>query len=191
MRDEKAIVLLDRVPADEKVRGCIFKMQNEHFSETMVIISEEWIDRALEGRREAERRVALTPAHIEKVVRVLAAVRERDAMAIEREGVLGKPYIVDQSSEKGTPESTSAFRTQSLQGFERCRSMTPRLGGMDWIAVQWRCPREAEVPFSISQTNFQFEGLEIVGIRTGPGLVAIAQPPQVRVPQPEKSHAQD
>ncbi|WP_336981835.1 hypothetical protein [Altererythrobacter fulvus] len=178
--------------ADEPDKAkCVGMRVSGNFREgRLVIVDEEAaIPAAIEASKRAERERKFSAGRQDKVVRLLAAAKLRDSVALEREEVIGKPYIVEGDRWKKRPESTAPFSMDSLSNFDSCRAAKPRSSNLGWVTVQWNCPDDAGLPWKSVVTSFLFDELSVVKIQTGAGApISVSRPPSASGEASKSSH---
>ncbi|HZF45256.1 MAG TPA: hypothetical protein VEZ26_02895, partial [Sphingomonadaceae bacterium] len=178
--------------ADEPDKAkCVGMRVSGNFREGRLVIVEEEaaIPPAIEASKRAERERKFSAGRQDKVVRLLAAAKLRDSVALEREEVIGKPYVVDGDRWKKRPASTVPFSTDSLSNFDSCTAGKPRMGNLRWVTVQWDCPDDAGLPWKNVSTGFLFDELSVVKIQTGAGAPSsVSRPPPASDGASKSSH---
>lgn len=190
VRDGAVIVLSDKLPDHKQSVVCIFRNTLRKPNEDRVVFAdnETRIEAALKAKKEIAEQIAeegrLRPQRIAKVERVLDAIKRNDVTALGREGVLGKPYIVAGDRWKNTPPTNAVFNLKSLSAFGQCTPQRPWSGNVASLTVQWDCPEGTVLPWVSTATSFHFKDVDIVEIRTEPGLplVSARQSPSRTIP---------
>lgn len=180
LREDKIIVLGDKLPDLEQSLACLWRitLSKPGWEGVVYTESESKIDAALEQERQAVRHRELGPQRIEKIERLLAAIKRGDRVAIEREGVLGRPYVLSYDQPTRAPQPTTTFALESLKDFAACTPSRPRWSNVQWYTVLWTCPEGTPQPWSSTGTSFKFDELDIMLIRTAPG------PPMIKTVTP-------
>lgn len=186
------IVLVVPKLLDDPARAkCVGMRVSRILRESRLVIAENEaaIPAAIESSRQADRERAFSDVRRDKVVRVLAAARLRDSVALEREEVIGKPYVVEGDRWKKRPANTAPFSAESLSIFDNCIAGKPDAGSSRWVSVQWDCPDNAGLPWKSVATSFLFDELSVVKIETRPGAVTVIfRPPSAPGEASKSSH---
>lgn len=115
-----------------------------------------------------ERAQRLDAKQIEKVEKVLSAIRKMDSAALKREGAVGVPYTIGYSH-RNEALTSAPFNIDSLEIFVDCVPSKPQKTGFDWVSVNWTCPQSVDLPWPSMRTSFKLKQLSITAVQSLPG----------------------